>query len=1337
MTENPTAMTLLGKNPLLIPTHSLEPDEFEDFTERLLSAHRFCSDSVRHVVMVERWGRKGDKQHGIDFKGTWSDGKTAAWQCKRYDDLSAADVRAAVKACSFEADEHYLTYSAEASSLARIEIAKHEGWQLLDRRGLGRMLEDLPLHKRRQVLDATWGVPTRKLLLEVPGEDAFLTLGEFSADRQDQHAFLNDCSPLVGRDTEFESFRSSMNRSDDWPPVVLITGPGGRGKTRLVTGVLEEFENENPTCPVICLAKGRSIDSEALRELPHTPAVIVVDDAHRDPSSLAPLLQYLRRTEGTQLVLGLRGTGMDQVRGQIVESGLRPNQVETIEVMPLTLRQARALVTSLSTGLNISAALHEHLAQEATDNPYIAVLALNMARQGALAGPLALDHGLREQVMVQYQSVLVGNIDQFDSDTVGRTLAVYAALGPVDSNDQALRTLIADFCGLQIASLLRLLVALKESGTLITSNGLIRVAPDLLADHVLDRESAVDGQDTGFAADVWRAFGTAIGLKLAVTLAELDWRLTNLGGPSVVQPVWSALSGRISDASLEDLYEIIDGFEPLAYTQPRLLVGLLDQIRTRLHVREAQPGDAPHEPTIVSEDSPRRAFGLPDIGVIDVAQRLPKLYGLCAANSPDVLETILDSLWDLRRTDSRQPHQYPDHPERVVADGLANLGDLPDPSFPTRIIGRVRIWLAEPQSPNDASTPMFALDPLLKKEGARYEATGRREVSISSFFVSAGWARPVRDEIRALLVFEASGADHRRAAVAVDLLGDALRQPAGMFGQSTSGELLMSWEDDDLETVAALRNAANSSASGVIRRIIRRQIEWSAQYSNSLLVRHSSLGLLVELDDLNDDLPEALLQELPGLNSHRGQRVPDLEEFSASVRSDQQVEQNSSEAEQESANLVRIQNQLARRDAEADERRRLVLRNLLSANDIASAVEELNKCCRDIQAARPEQQSIGGLWALLRLLALERPEIVAEFVRTVAVQGDGPLDEGLTVLLDAWQRQAQESLLAWLESFTTQRPGVRLAIAASFDLFGWTDRGQEFRDLFMQGLEDPDDQVRERFLASSHGLLLSDPATTVELLLTSNISAAAAVRALEGASQYEGSKWGQGLSAADADAVLLLAKRTGWRNRTVQLIAAGIALNHPKLVLDHFVSSYESLRALPTEVQGLALAFDQRGVALVEWMVSMSQQPKMPVSSTVVALAIHDGMTPLQSTTLVGAVDAMDMSTLLGVLDLLSSVPAWALPQPELADKIVSRASHFGAEAVQDVLARLERAMQVLFWTGGNGVSEELESALAAASRAVLSVQHPALRERYSEAAAHIQGQAAADKRMFEADEDE
>lgn len=697
------ANPLPGKNPSLLRTTSLTPDDFEDFTERLLSAHRFCAPPLRHIVRVERWGRKGDKQNGIDFEGTWSDGKSAAWQCKRYDRLSAQDVRDAVNACTFEADEYYLTYSGEASSDARAEIALHSKWQLIDQRGLGRLVDDLPLHRRREVLDATWGVQVRKLLLEVPGEDAFISLESFASNRTDTNSLINDCHPLIGREEELRQISAGLNPSEEWPPVVLLTGPGGRGKTRLLIEALRSAEQTNPQTQVLFLAPGRSIDQEALRELPHVPAIIVVDDAHRDPSVIPPLLNFVMRTATSQLVVSSRGSASDHLREQFVVNNLRHVEVG---LQPLRLADSRKLVSALSTDISISAPLAEHLARQAVDNPHVAVLAVNLARGGALeSGAFALDGNLRDQIMIRYQEALIGDVRNFSSETVKRVLATYTALGPIDTNDRTLRKELAEFCNLSLANLLRLEELLEQRDVLLTRSGKMRVTPDLFADQVLERESVIRGVDTGFAREIWSKFGSgSCGVRLVITLSELDWRLRHHGGPSVIYPVWDAVQEELDHADLAGLHIALGRLEPLTYTQSKLLLDTLEKVRDRLKGPVAQNDSPAHSSGLTAQRETSwlsMALRQPSLTVQDVATRLPRLYGQCARHAPETLEAALDALWDLRRRDARAPNSYPDHPERIITDLLANLGSLADPSFPERIVERVRFWLAETSLPTD------------------------------------------------------------------------------------------------------------------------------------------------------------------------------------------------------------------------------------------------------------------------------------------------------------------------------------------------------------------------------------------------------------------------------------------------------------------------------------------------------------------------------------------------------------------------------------------------------------------------------------------------------------
>ena len=66
-------------------------------------------------------------------------------------------------------------------------------------------------------------------------------------------------------------------------------------------------------------------------------------------------------------------------------------------------------------------------------------------------------------------------------------------------------------------------------------------------------------------------------------------------------------------------------------------------------------------------------------------------------------------------------------------------------------------------------------------------------------------------------------------------------------------------------------------------------------------------------------------------------------------------------------------------------------------------------------------------------------------------------------------------------------------------------------DLHLLGVQDDNEQVRDRFLMGSHRLLAAQPAAAVEFLLRSRISPFAATRAFEMACGYDGMKWGRSL----------------------------------------------------------------------------------------------------------------------------------------------------------------------------------------------------------------------------------
>jgi hypothetical protein len=178
------------------------------------------------------------------------------------------------------------------------------------------MVRLLPAHAQRELIERFWGPEVRRLFLSAPG-DAFVSLGVFKSDRLNPDSLMNDLGPLAGRETELTSLSDAMDRnSDGFRQIVVVTGPGGRGKSRLVVEALAAQQELDPTIPIFCLSAQHTFDAAAMNELRGVPSIVFIDDAHNDPSALAPLLAAVRNQPDIQVILP-----PDPVRSQPSRSG--------------------------------------------------------------------------------------------------------------------------------------------------------------------------------------------------------------------------------------------------------------------------------------------------------------------------------------------------------------------------------------------------------------------------------------------------------------------------------------------------------------------------------------------------------------------------------------------------------------------------------------------------------------------------------------------------------------------------------------------------------------------------------------------------------------------------------------------------------------------------------------------------------------------------------------------------------------------------------------------------------------------------------------------------------
>lgn len=1276
-----------------------------------MRAQRYLSDGGRHVVTVERWGTSGDKQDGVDLVGEFSGHIAAAWQCKHLEKLRPFEVRGAVEEVSYpHAAEFYLVFSRVASARARGEMKRYPGWSLWDRAQLTALLLELPRHLQRDILDQTWGEDIRRLFVGSTG-DAFISIGRFAMLRRSPAAIMNDLGKFIGRDDEVAAMEAWSDRDrSGFPQVAVVSGPAGRGKTRLITDTLSKLQEQQPEVPIVCLSPGFRLTSESMGELRNGPTVILVDDAHTDPATLAPLLEFARSQRDVQVLLAVRPSARSAVLEQVILARFGPSETCTIDVGVLGSKQALELVESLCDGMNISFPLKRYFAEQARHSPFVAVIAMNLIRRRELVGPLAVDGGLRAQILSRYQEVLGADVEGYSTLTIQRVLATYAALGQVPADSRALMEQIASFCSLTLVELAKLVAALGDRGILVEQNGICRVTPDVLADHVLESVAAFQDLDTGFVSDLWDQFGAEHHHQLALALGELDWRLARQRGPRIMAQVWEAIRLRLQSSRYREVLEELRQLDQLAATQPVDLIEALEALRIRLD----DDACAGIEPSDDGDDPYLAMFGLPPLGPDDVRLKMPPLYARAAANEPNLLETAMDALWALARRDARAADSNTDHPVRVVADHLGNLASLPDRSFPERIVTRVTEWLRDDGEPDGVTTPMFALSSLLAKEQLETVLSGTRQLSFETYTIDANSMRAVRDQIRMILLEQAISDHFARAGQALRLLREALAEPRGYFGQSVGRDFVLTWEVDDLATLETFSVIVNHTDVPVIRRQVRHHIGWSAEHATSLPVRHAALTLLAHLDrqaTLEDDVADLVFPDNFGPIISKDRIVPSLETLTATA--------------QDLPVRVPIEERMSLTAAFSTD----VARRLSDLRDVPAMVGLLDGTVRDMKALQPNRSPT--LWTLWRHLAENDGTELGAIVRHISELKPGPLDPELSSLLTWWLRTEPASAVAWIETAVTAgRRDIKLALADGFSGHQWYLLGRSLPDIWAIGALDAEPAVAEAFLAAAGPYLAEQPIAAVATLVEQGISEASAERALESASGYDGQRYGAGLIEQEATAVLRLISVAGYDSHIVQEIITGIALVHPQLILDHLRAEFASGGRPPTEIHELHTAYEAHPEVLALWI---HRNLSNPDAHLVVSVASNDQLSDQIARALTSLVPALDGDQLKRLLSLLAGLDTWALRQPAFADTIAFRARQ--SCGFEEVRRAVVAAMRPSSWGTENGVSKELHAALAHAKRAAGRAIDEELTTEFERAAAGIQRQIDNDLHEYEDEE--
>lgn len=392
-----------------------------------------------------------------------------------------------------------------------------------------------------------------------------------------------------------------------------------------------------------------------------------------------------------------------------------------------------------------------------------------------------------------------------------------------------------------------------------------------------------------------------------------------------------------------------------------------------------------------------------------------------------------------------------------------------------------------------------------------------------------------------------------------------------------------------------------------------------------------------------------------------------------------------------------IDRRLELRQAEVAKLTARVVDTLTEAGGVARLIGDLDDIIRQADTVG-STRNISTL--LLRRFAEARADLTDRLVQEVTALAAGPVDQHLSMLLSHWAQQDEDAFLRWLHGFDTFRHDVKKAVADAYVSGGWANQGGLFSEIHHKGVNDPDPDLRDRFLLGAHPLVAVDPATVAPRLLEAGITSLTTQYLLEYASDYDGATWGCTLSQAGAKAVLDLIKHCGWSDPVVHGIAGGIATNHPELVLDSLATSFEAGQHMPFDPDDIADAFEHHTEILAHWLINTAARSPA-TAHVVVDIVMCRGMTTTHAQHLDSMVETLDAESLAALTTVLNTVDTWPLHQPDLARHIYHLARSADPQTTDAIHQQIITAMRPSRWGWSGRVSEELNQARTAAINAL------------------------------------
>lgn len=746
------------------PIESLSAEGFERFCDFFIS-------SLHPTADVHRFGGTGHKQDGLDLEAVLPDGTIRTYQCKRHEQFGPAKVKAAVNAHVRRSDKKVLLLTRIASPQARDAMAAHSDWELWDKEDVAKRIRQLPKSEQIRLVDIFFPGQRLALLGEVEAGPWMSVEDFFSAFLRKESAF-NHLWQLVGRSKELANLSDSIR--DKGRLVTLLTGSGGAGKSRLLYQALADYQNVKSGTLVKVLSATEELSAKHLDNLGQGEKLLVVDDAH-DRDDLPMLFAYVANPKNSaRAVLSLRTYGLERIRLQAAAVFLQPPYTSQIGLEPLPQKQSVELAAQVLKEYGGPESAAEAVSRYTLDCPLATVVAAQIVAKEKLHPELLSTEGaFRTTLLARFQQVIAGDLAQGkDREALLSILRILALVQPFSPDDAGLLKLVEDTERISVADSNRLVKTLVAGGVVFKRGLTYRLAPDLLADYIIEQNCVTEnGASSGYAEKVFAASPQSLVEHVLLNLGKLDWRLSsgNTASSHLLDGLWQQLrpTGEYGDTHFKAMTSV-------AYYQPARALQFAEQR--------------------IAEDK--------------IPKDLPELVKYAAYNF-EHLRRACACLWELGKSDERQLHSHPGHAIRILKELCAVEPNKPV-GYNAEVVGFGLSLLDYPDSWNGAYTPYDFLSGILQTEGHTTSSNGRA-FSFSPYLVRQEAVASLRKDVISTAIARLDSERLDLAILSARALSDALRYPMGLFGAAVSETDRERWTDEFVGTLESIKGKVLSS----------------------------------------------------------------------------------------------------------------------------------------------------------------------------------------------------------------------------------------------------------------------------------------------------------------------------------------------------------------------------------------------------------------------------------------------------------------------------------------------------------------------------------------------